>query len=69
MLWLAKALFILARSRRGRKLLITAGVAAAELAQSERARELYAKAYAELRRRSAGRANPRAVLSGRLRRG
>jgi hypothetical protein len=44
MLWLAKALFIVARSRRGRKLLIAAGVAAADLAQSERARSLYAKA-------------------------
>jgi|KBSMisStaDraftv2_1062788.scaffolds.fasta_scaffold1087687_1 predicted deacylase len=48
MLWLAKALFIVARSRRGRKLLITAGVAAAELAQSERARTLYAKALSRV---------------------
>ena len=44
MLWLAKALFILAKSRRGRKLLVAASVAAADLAQSERARKLYAKA-------------------------
>jgi len=48
MLWFAKALFIVARSRRGRKLLITAGVAAAELARSERARTLYAKALSRV---------------------
>jgi len=68
-LWLLKALFLLGRTRRGRRLLVTTWVAAAEVARSERARELYAKAYAELRRRSAGRVNPREVLSGRLRRG
>ena len=48
MLWLAKALFIVARSRRGRKLLVTASVAAADLAQSERARKLYAKALSRV---------------------
>lgn len=48
MLWLAKALFIVARSRRGRRLLIAAGVAAADLAQSERARNLYAKALSRV---------------------
>ena len=48
MLWLAKALFIVARSRRGRKLLVTVSVAAADLAQSERARKLYAKALSRV---------------------
>jgi hypothetical protein len=48
MLWIAKALFVLAKSRRGRKLLVAAGVAASELAQSERAQQLYAKALARL---------------------
>ncbi len=48
MLWLAKALFIVARSRRGRKLLVAASVAAADLAQSERARKLYAKALSRV---------------------
>jgi hypothetical protein len=40
--WILKALFILARSRRGRRLLFAAGVAAIELAQGDRARKLYA---------------------------
>jgi hypothetical protein len=48
MLWLAKALFIVARSRRGRRLLLAASVAAADLAQSERARNLYAKALSRV---------------------
>jgi hypothetical protein len=42
--WLVKALFVLAKTRRGRKLLFAVGVAAIELAQSDRARNLYAKA-------------------------
>jgi hypothetical protein len=42
--WLVKALFVLAKTRRGRKLLFAVGVAAIELAQSDRARKLYAKA-------------------------
>jgi hypothetical protein len=44
MLFLVKALLFLGKSRRGRKLLLTAGLLAAELAQSEQARKLYAKA-------------------------
>ena len=54
MLWLAKALFFVARSRRGRKLLIAAGVAAADLAQSERARQLYAKALSRVEEHPVG---------------
>jgi len=55
MLWLAKALFILARSRRGRKLLVAASVAAADLAQSERARKLYAAALTRVDQRTVAR--------------
>jgi len=61
MLWLAKALFIVARSRRGRKLLITAGVAAAELARSERARTLYAKALSRVDQQTMARTARRVV--------
>jgi hypothetical protein len=43
MLWIVKGLFILAKTRRGRELVFAAGLAAFELAQSERARKLYAK--------------------------
>jgi hypothetical protein len=39
-----KGLLILAKSRKGRKLLLTVGLLAAELAQSDQARKLYAKA-------------------------
>jgi hypothetical protein len=59
MLWLAKALFIVARSRRGRKLLIAAGVAAADLAQSERARSLYAKALSRVDQQTVARTTRR----------
>ena len=44
MLWIVKALLVLAKSRRGRKLLFAVGVGAAELAQGDRARKLYAQA-------------------------
>jgi hypothetical protein len=47
-----KALFLVAKSRRGRKLLLTAGLGAVELAQSERARKLYAKAWSRTLRRA-----------------
>jgi len=46
--WILKGLFILARTRRGRKILFAAGLAAIELAQSDRARKLYAKARASV---------------------
>ena len=46
--WIVKGLFILAKTRRGRKLLFAAGLAATELAQSDRARKLYAKARASV---------------------
>ena len=46
--WILKTLFILAKTRRGRKILFGAGLAAIELAQSDRARKLYAKARASV---------------------
>jgi hypothetical protein len=46
--WILKGLFILAKTRRGRKLLFAAALAAIELAQSDRARKLYAKARASV---------------------
>jgi len=46
--WLLKALFVLVKTRRGRKLLVATGIAAVELAQSERAQKLYAKALASV---------------------
>jgi hypothetical protein len=42
--WIVKALFLLARSRRGRKLLLAAGLGVVDLAQSDQARKLYATA-------------------------
>ena len=50
MLWIVKALFVLVKTRRGRKLLFAAGLAASELAQSDRARKLYAKALSRSKR-------------------
>ena len=46
--WILKTLFILAKTRRGRKLLFATGLAAIELAQSDRSRKLYAKARASV---------------------
>jgi hypothetical protein len=43
-LWILKGLLVLAKTRRGRKLLFAGALAASELAQGERARKLYAKA-------------------------
>jgi hypothetical protein len=42
--WVLKGLLVLTKTRRGRKVLFAAGVAAAEVARGERARKLYAKA-------------------------
>ena len=42
--WIVKGLFVLAKSRRARKLVFVAGLGAVELAQSEQARKLYGKA-------------------------
>jgi len=42
--WLARALLLALKTKRGRELLFAGAIAAVELAQSERARELYAKA-------------------------
>ena len=44
MLWIVKGLFILAKTKRGRGLLFTVGLAAIELARGDRAQKLYAKA-------------------------
>ena len=48
--WVAKALLLALKSRRGRELLFAGAVAAVELAQSERARELYAQAAGTVRK-------------------
>jgi hypothetical protein len=45
MLWLAKVLLVALRTKRGRELLLTGGTGAIELARSERARRLYARAW------------------------
>ena len=42
--WIVKALFVLAKTRRGRKLVLAAGLGMIELAQSDQARKLYANA-------------------------
>ena len=42
--WIVKGLFVLAKSRTGRQLLLAAGVGAVELARSDQARRLYASA-------------------------
>jgi hypothetical protein len=42
--WILKGLLVLAKTRRGRRLLFAAGLATFELVQGERARKLYAKA-------------------------
>jgi len=47
-LWIVKALLVVAKSRRGRKLLVAAGLGAAELARGERAQKLYAQARARV---------------------
>jgi hypothetical protein len=47
-LWILKGLFVLAKTRRGRKLLFAGALAASELAQGERARKLYAKALSNV---------------------
>jgi hypothetical protein len=43
--WLAKALLLALKSRRGRQLLLTGGLGALEIARSPRARELYVRAW------------------------
>jgi hypothetical protein len=42
--WLVKGLFVLAKTRTGRRLLFAVGVAAIEVARGDRAKKLYAKA-------------------------
>jgi hypothetical protein len=43
--WLAKALLLALKTERGRELLFAGGMGAVEIARSERARELYARAW------------------------
>lgn len=43
--WLAKALFLVLKTKRGRELLFAGGIGAVEIARSERARKLYARAW------------------------
>jgi hypothetical protein len=46
--WILRALFLLVRARRGRKLLLAAGLGLLDLAQSDQARKLYASARAKV---------------------
>ena len=46
--WILKGLFVLVRMRRGRKLLVAAGLGAADLARSDQAGKLYAHARAKV---------------------
>jgi hypothetical protein len=43
--WLAKALLLALKTRRGRELLFAGGIGALDIARSKRARELYARAW------------------------
>jgi hypothetical protein len=43
--WLAKALLLALKSKRGRELLFAAGIGAVDIARSKRARELYARGW------------------------
>jgi NADPH:quinone reductase-like Zn-dependent oxidoreductase len=45
MLWLAKVLFVALKTKRGRELLLAGGTGAVEIARSERARRMYARAW------------------------
>lgn len=49
MFWLVKALLVLGKTRRGRKLIFATSLAVMEVAQSEQARKLYAKAAHDTR--------------------
>lgn len=42
--WLAKVLLLALKTKRGRELLFACGIGAVEIARSQRARELYARA-------------------------
>ena len=46
--WIVRGLFLLAKTRRGRKLLLAAGLGAIDLARSDRARKLYESARAKV---------------------
>lgn len=42
--WLVKALLVALKTKRGRELLLAGGIGALDIARSDRARELYARA-------------------------
>jgi len=44
--WLAKALLLALKTKRGRELLFAGGIGAVDIARSKRARELYHRAWA-----------------------
>ena len=44
MLWIVKALFLLAKTRKGREALFAVGLGVIEVARGDQARKLYAKA-------------------------
>ena len=46
--WILKGLFVLVKTRRGRKVLVAAGLGAADLVRSDQARKLYANARAKV---------------------
>lgn len=46
--WVLKGLFVLVKTRRGRRLLVAAGLGAADLVRSDQARKLYARARAKV---------------------
>lgn len=60
--WLAKALLLALKTKRGRQLLFAGGMGAIEIARSKRARELYARAW-----QVAADARPRQKAAGLIR--
>lgn len=46
--WVLKGLFVLVKTRRGRRLLAAAGLGAVDLVRSDQARKLYARARAKV---------------------
>jgi hypothetical protein len=51
MLWLARVVLLALKTKRGRKLLLAGAIGAADLARSQRARDLYARAWVTAARR------------------
>ena len=57
--WLVKALLLALKTKRGRELLFAGGIGAIEIAQSDRARKLYARTW-----QLAGDPRPRQTAAG-----